>query len=571
MKKISILYFILFACFGFSQTPENLSSEFLIHMDKPFYVTGDKIWYKLYYPEEFEQVAIKALLMNSKGEVVQDFFYKTTKSSSLSGFISIPYNYNTDKYRLIFNSLIKTQKIVLNEATQAGSFVDVEEEINLAEISFPIYNDLSDNIDTTLLSESGNLGRATQFSNGLSINVKLDKSSYGIREKINLDIQLESEDNKETQVSEISISVIPKNIRLTENDGLQYLSVGPNQNRNLNNLLSKDIYLKGTVTGRNDKKLQLNVIGAYTNELNKIFYTKSDVEGEFTLKLPDFYGEQTVQFLPYEQEVEKFNVKLDKPLIPEKSSQTILYNNTIESFLEQNRRRKKLIQYYDYLENNAEIARRVNQEATNKPDAKFVVSEYEKFEKVYDFFAELITPLQFKTIKKETVASLTNPKATNAFTTNLSGNPLFLINGLATRDAGYAAELSMSNIETIELFNSPDELRKQFNILGLSGVVKIKTLTPLFDIPDEDKEDLFTISGLQQQSEFIGFTPKSNSGNLPYFYSTIYWNPNLKTNENGKLSTSFYQTDDHGTFSIIIVAQDEKGRRAVKVIDYTVD
>lgn len=571
MRVAITLLIFLFSLVTFGQARTSSDNRFLVHLDKPFYITGDKIWYKLYYPEEYDQVAIKVLLVDEKDQVIQDYFHITSKDKSLSGYMPIPYNYTTGQYRLLFNALIKTQKIIVDEATQVGSFVDVEQEINLSEISFPVFNDLAPGLDSTMVSNHGTKPNKNLFKNELDINVSINNQSITTRDKINLDIAINSSQNSNPGISELSISIIPKKVRLTEENGLSYIALGPDHKGNLNNLLSKDIYLKGTVTGANDKKLQLNVIGAYTNKLNKILYTKSDKEGEFTLKFPKFYGAQTVQFLPYEQEVDKFTIKLDKEYIPETEVIPFVFNETIESFLEENRKRKKLLQYYEYLENNAEVSRMVNQEFTNKPDARYIVAEYEKFEKVYDFFGELITPLQFKIVKKETIASLSNPKATHAFATNLMGNPLFLINGLATRDAGYAANLSMSNIETIELFNSPDELRKQFNILGLSGVVKIKTITPLFDIPEEDKEDLFTVNGLQQQGKFVGYTPKSNSSNLPYFYSTIYWNPDLKTDENGKLKTSFFQTDDHGEFSIIIVAQNESGKLGIKVLDYIVE
>ncbi|HVW96440.1 MAG TPA: TonB-dependent receptor plug domain-containing protein [Mucilaginibacter sp.] len=55
------------------------------------------------------------------------------------------------------------------------------------------------------------------------------------------------------------------------------------------------------------------------------------------------------------------------------------------------------------------------------------------------------------------------------------------------------------------------------------------------------------------------------------FRSTIYWNPDLKTNKEGNVTFSFYNTDSSGNYRVTIEGIDGKGNLGHKVYRYHVD
>ncbi|RZK44125.1 MAG: carboxypeptidase regulatory-like domain-containing protein [Pedobacter sp.] len=68
----------------------------------------------------------------------------------------------------------------------------------------------------------------------------------------------------------------------------------------------------------------------------------------------------------------------------------------------------------------------------------------------------------------------------------------------------------------------------------------------------------------------VFYSPKYNSDNKsdpkPDFRSTLYWVPNLITDKNGEVKTSFFSSDRKGTFSVWIEGTDMEGNFGVKMM-----
>lgn len=532
------------------------TESYMVHLDKPFYITGERVFFKLYYPEVKENVAIRVLLLNAGNEVVQDFFSLSENSSHLSGSLTIPYNYISGQYRLVFNSNVKLP---------SG-----EKELALAQISFPVYNDLSVNkleVSKPSIDNTGSSG----ITNSLDIEASTNQSQYFPRQNVDLKLNIKNKDGLSASDVDISVAVVNKSITSTIKSGLEFVNIGQTFNENVAEYLSDDVYVKGTVYNRSDRPVQLNIIGAYAEQYKSMQYTKSNKEGEFTMEFDNLAGQQEVQFLPYEKEIRDFKIVMHSPILPtSEGSADLFITEDILEVLEDSRKRKKLNQYFQIEDLGKSNLSKKASDDDEYSDIKFVVSEYEKFEQLYDFFNELITPLQFKKVQGRMVATMNNPKSTRAVTTVLAGNPLFIIDGKVTRNADYAGQLPLSNVETIELIYDPETLRKRYNVMGISGVVLVNTITPIFDFPKTDSDDLFKITGNQGQMEFNTFKTEQAEENYPYFRSTVYWNPDISTNANGIAQLSFDHPDDRGEFSIVIIAQDGEGNRGMKVIDYLI-
>lgn len=97
---------------------------------------------------------------------------------------------------------------------------------------------------------------------------------------------------------------------------------------------------------------------------------------------------------------------------------------------------------------------------------------------------------------------------------------------------------------------------------GLYGVLRKKAEINLKTMPAFSTEKKF-------------YTPEHVSTNLfaitePDLRSTVYWNPNVTTTNDGKSSINYYHSDNEGDFTVIIESITKDGRIGYKTISYSV-
>jgi len=339
------------------------------------------------------------------------------------------------------------------------------------------------------------------------------------------------------------------------------------------NQLADKIFIKGQVKDSLNQPIQANVLGAYASAQKRIHYGKTDVNGLFTFTMPDFYGNQTLQFIGYPKEVEDIKVSLMKETtFDDRPKQALPINEKILKYLEISQQKKKMAEYFENMAENVEMEEVENNFIGLKADYSYKADDYVKFEDIGGFFSELITPLKFRIVNKIYTARMENPTARDASFSNLPGKPLFIIDGKVTRDANFIARTGWSNVRTVDIFYIAEKLRKQFNILAQGGVVRIETDIPQFTLPPNDLEDVFEVNGLKNAGSFIPFTPSSSSGEvrLPNFKMPVFWSAEQSTGKNGQSSVSFYQGDDESTFIIEVIAQSADGKFGRATKTYTV-
>ena len=109
--------------------------------------------------------------------------------------------------------------------------------------------------------------------------------------------------------------------------------------------LQQQIVSKGTILDKDGQPLQLNVLGAYSPEVKRVVYSKSDANGKFFVNLPDFKGARTIQYLGYSVEVENFDVVAPDEYSFAAIEDDVVYNEEVLTYLELSRKRKKIYQY----------------------------------------------------------------------------------------------------------------------------------------------------------------------------------------------------------------------------------
>ena len=165
---------------------------------------------------------------------------------------------------------------------------------------------------------------------------------------------------------------------------------------------------------------------------------------------------------------------------------------------------------------------------------------------------------------------------------NLRGDNLVVLDGLywtesfdepedrerdrATFDEIFIDMRHIISIEIQEYFNMPPRPMIPCRITGgiitgelYDAVVRIRTDRRLTD----RNFSVMSPLGYQIRQEFFSpayTTPEQRANERPDFRTTVYWNPSVITEENGKVEIYFYTSDNTGNYVVVIEGVTDEGR-----------
>lgn len=551
----NILFLLLLFTFSVTVTANVSTDKCVVHLDKSFYVTGEIVWYQVYLSQAFKSkpVAIRATVLDNKGSVQHSSFLKTNGETAVDGYYKIPFNLKTGNYLLQFTAVNKANK----------------QPVLLVETQLPIYNDL-EAVAQTVNSKS-NLGQpATQMTNELDISIQLPKNSFTAREKVVPTITVKNKSGA-TVAANISVSVVDWDLVGDDLMNAGNLRNGEAVPPQVVSIVSDQLYLKGIAKQDNGNAHDTKVLGAYSRTEDKVLYTRTNENGEFYLAIPEFYGNRGFQILGQQTDYEQIRINEENQLAINRL-QPLPTNDRIATYLSLSRQRKKIFQRYSSVESNLVTEKYSASRKTIKPDASFIIKEYEDFEFMSIFFKENLTPLRFELQDSTYIAKMYNPKNQSAYDKFFRGRPLVIVDDIVTRNGDFLARMRMTDVEKVELFYDLKKLNKQYKLFGSNGVTKITTYDKIESLPVFEANNVINVNGIQKEAAFPTFDPAQINNNRyqPFFRPQVYWNADLTTKKDGKASFDYFQTDDRSTFQIRVVAQSEDGAIGYKTINYTV-
>ncbi|NNF35281.1 MAG: hypothetical protein HKN68_14305 [Saprospiraceae bacterium] len=539
LLRITLLIFTI-SLFGQS----DINGQAIIHLDKPYYVSGETVWYKSYFsPDVSDEGTVSVKIVNSDQELIHQSFIKI-KNDAVAGFFKIPFDIPSDNYTMVLTG--KTP---------------IAEDVRMAEVLLPIYNDIS----------GGNLEKNsvtppyanTAVENALKINISVDGNATA-GDNVGATIAI-SDANGNPVKADCSISIVDQEI-IGYNEG-----IGISQSTIDNNYkeLTPELFYEGTLYDDEGKAIQASIIGAYS-PLDKSFaFTKSASDGKFTLPREEFKGKRSIQFVGYQSEHPVIMTKLEESVVLNTTPGDLHYNDAIESYLEKSRMRKKINQYFKIKDKAQIIDEGEVEEVEFDLQARYNVNEYQDFEIMAEFAKNLMMPLRFNGDQGSRTAQVINPKSLKKANYYLNGDPLFIIDGKLTRDANYTGNLAQTEVMELGIIYDGKKLREQFNVMGNSGVVVMNTAGKAEVLPEADERNIFTVYGLQQDVNYpVGYNISAEIKDMPVFDPQLYWNPAVMTDGQGKAKISYVQSNDRSTYRIVVVARTSDGRTGIGYVDF---
>ncbi|MEX0884706.1 MAG: TonB-dependent receptor plug domain-containing protein, partial [Cyclobacteriaceae bacterium] len=142
------------------------------------------------------------------------------------------------------------------------------------------------------------------------------------------------------------------------------------------------------------------------------------------------------------------------------------------------------------------------------------------------------------------------------------GTPLFLLDGMPI-DAGMLQSINQFDISRVEVLKSPGN-NGIYGGRGEGGVIALYTHRGNESIEEPEAGDHITvqrIGGFSKTRQF--YVPPYDENNGPDVRderSTIFWSPNVKTNENGQATVRFFTSDRNTFYRVIGEGISEKGK-----------
>jgi len=182
------------------------------------------------------------------------------------------------------------------------------------------------------------------------------------------------------------------------------------------------------------------------------------------------------------------------------------------------------------------------------PEQELILGDYIKLPEMREVFFELIPNAQIHGNGDQISIRIKN-KWTNL---HFVSEPLMLVDGVVTREALQISELDPQKVERIDLVN----VGYYMGVLHFPGIVSVFTeegRCPL-TFPNCFLRQSYDFVSVVEKPEFPVYNKKEIilDRNRPDFRNTLYWNPDIRTDKNGKSMIEFYTSDDVSDYVLMI-------------------
>ncbi|MBZ5859351.1 hypothetical protein [Flavihumibacter profundi] len=201
-----------------------------------------------------------------------------------------------------------------------------------------------------------------------------------------------------------------------------------------------------------------------------------------------------------------------------------------------------------------------------KPDATYLLDNYVRFTTMEEVLREYVVQVNVRKKNGEFHLHVLNGAGVVYF----EADPLVLIDGVPVFDMNKFLNYDPLKIRKLEVVSN----RYYLGNTAFEGIVNFVTYSGNLEGYEIDPHAVvIDYEGLQMQREFyspVYETQQQVDGRLPDFRNLLYWNPEVKTNKNGKQEIVFYSSDIHGKYAVVIQGLTADGKTGSKVVYFDV-
>ena len=445
-------------------------------------------------------------------------------------------------------------------------------------------------IKASLIDASGNLLSTRDFFNEQAkrpviVRLHTSKNKFGTREQIELEVTLTDSLGKPVR-GDFCISVLnnatfdnePRNSiamhmqeRMTRDEPvpdsfvilqtreLPWNQILADKLTYPGRALTRNIQLNGTAYADYDgAPLPDNTDVMFYLQHNKMNYQTFTIAGKVRLTMPDVFGSDEFFYIAETKngkEISGITVRWDVDSLNFPTPLRAEEGNQEDRYAVFSKRRRLIEQSYSAVQipSNTDNATTDFEDEIATADLTVNVSEYMTFPTMSEMIREVVPSLFHRRIGQKSIVRLSLNEPMTA-----TGDPVYIIDGIASRNTDFFLSLLPSEIISIKLVKEPKKLAR-FGLLGKNGFVIVQTKKGNLREPLEDSARIY--NGLSIPHNFSSVNPTDVLIHTPIFRSTVYWSPSIQVDASGKADIQFFSTDDVGSLQIRIDGYDAHGHR----------
>jgi hypothetical protein len=291
-------------------------------------------------------------------------------------------------------------------------------------------------------------------------------------------------------------------------------------------------------------------------------YAKTDKEGNFSFRI---HIDEKVNDLTVQPDIETKNQSLriespfsDQYLKSEKSVDST--NNTIPDYISKWSVNHQVRKIYGISSIGDPLTQMIsvpkNRRFYGKPDIELNMKDYITLPVMQEVFFELLAGVFLKNKKSVYEVTIADPENNKPYDTP----PGLFIDGVVVKDPSIIAGLDPELVEAI------DVVREKY-VVGdylFYGIVNIITKAGDFSnvtLPDYAVRIPYRV--LDKENSFVSPDYSSEAlkkSRIPDFRNTLYWNPSVKQDKEGKIRIEFWSSDNQSNYIINIQGITQEGR-----------
>lgn len=403
--------------------------------------------------------------------------------------------------------------------------------------------------------------------------VLISDTFFNRREKVHLDLTITNFDRERSGISEMSVSVAPAGIsairppagnkRITDIKApLKYLPEGEGH------------YLSGLIRYRegNTSDSSVFLFMSVQGKVAEFRYSDIDAEGRFNFLLP---VDARFRNLILQPDHASSNMILEiEPSFPRVFQDEACYKESLTdslldlfSGLSFNYQAGKI---YGINLKNEKAKKETGKMKTRRfygiPEMEIFLDDYIKLPTMEEVFIELLPGVILRSRKSGYEIKITNPLTDNFY----NEPPLVMIDGVIINDLTTLVDLEPETVEKIEVVKTPYLIGD----LILHGIVNVITRSGDFSnvaIPEYAVILPYKITDEPSGIVLPDYSSELNrQSRTPDLRNTLYWNPSVKTDSNGKAEIEFWTSDLPGDYEISIQGISGNGEKISLVKSFTI-
>jgi len=328
--------------------------------------------------------------------------------------------------------------------------------------------------------------------------------------------------------------------------------------------------VSGTIRSTSDGEplANENIVMSYVGKSAQCRFTRSDEKGRFNFVIRD-YGKKEIVIQPLSGIANNYYVEITNPFPMVRRKYNTNAFNIDSSRLEEINRAIISMQVksiYEPFTKPVATHQDVAPDFYGRPDLTIRLEDYIRLNTFREVIKEILPGVSIYRKNDLTGFRLINKYPNMAFETD----PLVVVDGVPVREADKVLMIDSDELEKVDILNT----RYFFSDIMIEGIISLTSKKGDLGVMEFSRppfrQEFDALSKVTWQFSPDYEIQEDRDSRIPDFRNTLYWNPDLTTNREGKASVTFFTSDESAEYTVIAEGLSTEGKPCRVVTGFSV-